>query len=101
MNWIKGAFVTGVELHRWEYLTAVFVVGFGVGFIAGFLDSIMGTTLVPIAILVSIYTTAMSTFNRCRTIGVHGGWAFLALVPFVSLILTVVLFIKDAKKETT
>lgn len=100
MDWIKGAFVTGVELHRWEFLGALFLAPACVGFVAGFLDSATGTNLTPVAILIGLYTSVMSNLNRCRTVGVHGGWSALAVIPFAALVLAVILLLKDeAKKE--
>lgn len=101
MNWVKGAFVTGVELHRWEFLGALFLAPACIGFGTGFVDSIYGTSLTAIAILVSLYTSVLSNYNRCKTVGVHGGWAAVSIVPVAALVLAVILLLKDEKKETT
>lgn len=97
MNWINGAFKE-TKLSRWEYLGASIAVPAIVSFIGGFLDGALGIfAFQVVGFLVAIFASCMATYNRVKTVGMHGAWTALVFVPFVSLVLIITILVKDEK----
>lgn len=80
----------------WAVMLILFVASFFIGFgLTGMLLSentlILGLILFLVIAFVSIWLTLATTARRCRDAGISPYWCLALLVPYVSLVATIVI----------